>query len=148
MNMIYRNLALQALVGVMAVSLLAAKGCTLDGDASLGDDEKPDASAGASAGKSAGTAGKSATNTEGGATLVDPGTAGKSTAQGGATLDVARTACRRAERAVCALHEKGGLKNPEILVYLNRLSDALWLMARWVETREQPLHGDSGTAIV
>jgi hypothetical protein len=87
MNMIYRNLALQALVGVMAVSLLAAKGCTVDGDASLGDDEKPDASAGASAGKSAGTAGKSGTNTEGGATLVDPGTAGKSTAQGGATLD-------------------------------------------------------------
>ena len=43
--MIYRKLALQALVGVMAVSLLAAKGCTVDGDASLGDDEKPDASA-------------------------------------------------------------------------------------------------------
>jgi cob(I)alamin adenosyltransferase len=68
--------------------------------------------------------------------------------QGGATLDVARTICRRAERAVCALAEKGDLKNPEILVYLNRLSDALWLMARWVETREQPLRGDSGTAIV
>jgi len=52
-----------------------------------------------------------------------------------ATLDAARVACRRAERRVCALHESGELQNPEILVYLNRLSDALWLLARWVETR-------------
>src|SRR5580700_168305 len=39
-----------------------------------------------------------------------------------ATLDVARTACRRAERRVCALHEAGQLQNTEIIVYLNRLS--------------------------
>ena len=52
-----------------------------------------------------------------------------------ATLDVARTTCRRAERRVCALHEAGQLHNPEILIYLNRLSDLLWLFARWVETR-------------
>jgi cob(I)alamin adenosyltransferase len=50
-----------------------------------------------------------------------------------ATLDVARTACRRAERRVCALHEAGQLQNKEIIVYLNRLSDALWLMAREAE---------------
>jgi len=50
-----------------------------------------------------------------------------------ATLDVARTACRRAERRVCALHEAGQLQNVEIIVYLNRLSDALWLMAREAE---------------
>ena len=68
--------------------------------------------------------------------------------QSGAVLDVARTACRRAERVVCALDEKDELKNPEILVYLNRLSDVLWLMARWVETREQPLRRESGTALV
>jgi cob(I)alamin adenosyltransferase len=55
-----------------------------------------------------------------------------------ATLDVARTVCRRAERRVCALQESGGLKNIEIIIYLNRLSDLLWLMARWVETRENP----------
>lgn len=48
----------------------------------------------------------------------------------GAALDVARTVCRRAERAVCVLHDAGQLPNPEILVYLNRLSDALWLLAR------------------
>jgi len=52
-----------------------------------------------------------------------------------AALDLARTACRRAERSVCALQESGELKNAEIIVYLNRLSDALWLMARQAETK-------------
>jgi cob(I)alamin adenosyltransferase len=47
-----------------------------------------------------------------------------------AALDVARTTCRRAERRVCALQEAGQLQNGEIIIYLNRLSDALWLMAR------------------
>jgi cob(I)alamin adenosyltransferase len=28
------------------------------------------------------------------------------------------------------------LGNQEIVIFLNRLSDLLWLMARWVETRE------------
>jgi cob(I)alamin adenosyltransferase len=51
-----------------------------------------------------------------------------------ATLDVARTACRRAERRVCALQEAGQLLNAEIIIYLNRLSDALWLMARQAES--------------
>lgn len=53
-------------------------------------------------------------------------------------LDVARTVCRRAERRVSALHELDGLPNPAILVHLNRLADLLWLMARWVESRENP----------
>ena len=48
-------------------------------------------------------------------------------------LDVGRTVCRRAERRVCMLHEAGQLQNPEIIVYLNRLSDLLWLLARWSE---------------
>ncbi len=52
-----------------------------------------------------------------------------------ATLDHARTACRRAERRVAALQESGGLDNPQIIIFLNRFSDALWLMARWVETQ-------------
>jgi cob(I)alamin adenosyltransferase len=52
-----------------------------------------------------------------------------------AALDLARTICRRAERRVCALSEAGELKNAEIIIYLNRLSDLLWLFARWVETR-------------
>jgi cob(I)alamin adenosyltransferase len=52
-----------------------------------------------------------------------------------AALDVARTVCRRAERRVCALKESGVPVNAEIIIYLNRLSDLLWLFARWVETK-------------
>jgi cob(I)alamin adenosyltransferase len=48
----------------------------------------------------------------------------------GAALDVARTTCRRAERRVAALPESA---NPEILRYLNRLSDLCWLLARYAE---------------
>lgn len=55
-----------------------------------------------------------------------------------AALDVARTTCRRAERRVCALQEGDELRNPEIVIYLNRLADLLWLFARWVETQQQP----------
>ncbi len=47
-----------------------------------------------------------------------------------AALDVARTTCRRAERRVAAL---GPSVNPQILRYLNRLSDLCWLLARYVE---------------
>jgi cob(I)alamin adenosyltransferase len=54
-----------------------------------------------------------------------------------AALDVARTTCRRSERRVCALRESGESVNAEIIVYLNRLSDVLWLMARWAETRAE-----------
>jgi hypothetical protein len=52
-----------------------------------------------------------------------------------ATLDVARTVCRRAERRVCALHSAGELQNEEVIIYLNRLSDLLWLLARSAESR-------------
>ena len=50
-----------------------------------------------------------------------------------AALDVARTVCRRAERRVCGLQEAGELKNGEIIIFLNRLSDLLWLFARRAE---------------
>ncbi len=52
-----------------------------------------------------------------------------------AALDMARTICRRAERRVYELQEQRHVDNPSILVYLNRLSDALWLLARWVENK-------------
>jgi cob(I)alamin adenosyltransferase len=55
-----------------------------------------------------------------------------------AALDLARTTCRRAERRVCALQESGEPGKEEIVIYLNRLSDVLWLLARWVESQEQP----------
>ena len=54
--------------------------------------------------------------------------------QGSAALDLARTICRRAERRVCDLQEAGDLKNAEIIIFMNRLGDLLWLFARWVET--------------
>ena len=46
-----------------------------------------------------------------------------------AALDFARTVCRRAERHICDLE----IRNGQILIYLNRLSDVLWLMARSLE---------------
>jgi len=55
-----------------------------------------------------------------------------------AALDMARTICRRAERRVCVLQEADQLQNSEIIIYLNRLADLLWLLARWVETHQQP----------
>jgi len=51
-----------------------------------------------------------------------------------ASLDFARAVCRRAERAVAALQQEGRLHNPEVLIYLNRLSDLLWLLARQAES--------------
>lgn len=46
----------------------------------------------------------------------------------GALLHVARTACRRAERSIALLDPQS--IEPEILVYVNRLSDLLFVMAR------------------
>jgi len=46
-----------------------------------------------------------------------------------AHLHVARTVCRRAERLLVALGKKEKL-NPNTLLYLNRLSDLLFAMAR------------------
>ncbi len=54
-----------------------------------------------------------------------------------AALDLARTVCRRAERRVCELKFTGEMRNTEIILYLNRLSDLLWLFARWTETQAQ-----------
>jgi cob(I)alamin adenosyltransferase len=47
----------------------------------------------------------------------------------GATLHLARTVARRAERMVTALAAAGEI-NPHALEYLNRLSDLLFVMAR------------------
>ena len=54
-----------------------------------------------------------------------------------AALDVARTIARRAERRVCDLKFTGELRNAEIILYLNRLSDLLWLLARWTESQPE-----------
>lgn len=53
----------------------------------------------------------------------------------GALFHVARTLCRRAERVVVQLHRAEGV-SPEVLAYLNRLSDLLFVVARTVNVRE------------
>ena len=52
---------------------------------------------------------------------------------GGSQLDVARAVCRRAERGLAGLIRKGVVKNHNLLVWMNRLSDLLWLLARHEE---------------
>jgi cob(I)alamin adenosyltransferase len=48
-----------------------------------------------------------------------------------AALDMARATCRRAERRAIELRDSGAEVNPEALRYLNRLSDLLFVLARW-----------------
>ncbi len=48
-----------------------------------------------------------------------------------AALDVARTVVRRAERRAVEVHITGGISNPEIVRYLNRLSSLLFIAARY-----------------
>jgi cob(I)alamin adenosyltransferase len=62
-----------------------------------------------------------------------------------AALDMARTVCRRAERRVCALHEANLLHNADAIIFLNRLSDSLWLLARWVEHQAGVTSASTGT---
>jgi cob(I)alamin adenosyltransferase len=52
----------------------------------------------------------------------------------GAWLHLARTVCRRAERRVVGLGE--GAVEPIVVVYLNRLSDLLFVMARTASHRQ------------
>lgn len=51
----------------------------------------------------------------------------------GAALDVARTVARRAERCAVRLRDAGLVPNDEVMRYLNRLSDLLWLLGRKYE---------------
>lgn len=51
-----------------------------------------------------------------------------------AAYDVARTICRRAERLTVRLAETEPVA-PEVIAYLNRLSDLLWLFGRIIEVR-------------
>ncbi|MBI4703067.1 MAG: cob(I)yrinic acid a,c-diamide adenosyltransferase [Deltaproteobacteria bacterium] len=71
----------------------------------------------------------------------------------GATLQLARTVCRRAERAAVAL-AAGHEVEPALLAYLNRLGDALFVWGRAVvaalgepETLWDPNRGSSGSGL-
>ena len=68
-----------------------------------------------------------------------------------AELHIARTVCRRAERACIALGRTESVP-PEAIRYLNRLSDALFVWSRWAghqsgapETLWEPNQSASGT---
>src|SRR5437764_15065583 len=53
----------------------------------------------------------------------------------GAALDVARTVIRRAERMAVKLLHDGVIQNVEVVRYLNRLSDLVFVLARYVEVK-------------
>ena len=56
--------------------------------------------------------------------------------EAGAALHVARTVCRRAERAMVALQADADHRvEPDLIIYVNRLSDLLFVMARYVNFR-------------
>lgn len=54
-----------------------------------------------------------------------------------AACHVARTVCRRTERCMVRLHRQVPLNNPEMLRYLNRLSDVLFVAARMLAAESQ-----------
>ena len=53
--------------------------------------------------------------------------------QAGAAIDVARSVARRAERCAVRWHQSGGDLSADLLRYLNRVSDVLWLLGRQYE---------------
>ena len=61
-----------------------------------------------------------------------------------AALDMARCKVRELERRAVALSEDGMINNPHLLVWLNRLSDCVFMMARYVD-RELPTDLVTGT---
>jgi cob(I)alamin adenosyltransferase len=61
------------------------------------------------------------------------------TSVAGAHLDHARTIARRLERRVVGLRRMKLVRNPHLMIWLNRLSDYLWLLARREEGRSTPL---------
>ena len=59
-----------------------------------------------------------------------------------AQLHVGRTVCRRAERRALLVEDA----NPEVLRYLNRLSDLLFILSRGANDGEEPLWEPGGPA--
>ena len=59
-----------------------------------------------------------------------------------AAIDLARAIVRRCERRVVALSREGLVPDGEVLRYLNRLADLLFVLARHEEAGFRPLHGD------
>ncbi len=56
----------------------------------------------------------------------------------GAAIDLARTMVRRAERKTVVLLHRKFIRNPEVLRFLNRLADLLFVLARYEEAPPPP----------
>ena len=70
----------------------------------------------------------------------------------GAALDLARTTVRRAERRAVALAAEGGLPDSQVVPYLNRLADLLFVAARAADggfrpVRDRADHGNPAATI-
>ena len=70
--------------------------------------------------------------------FIVPGASAASSA-----LDIARSQLRAGERRTVELHEQGMLVNEEVLRYINRLSDLLFMLARY-EDRALPFETVTG----
>ena len=57
---------------------------------------------------------------------------------GSSALDLSRSIIRRVERHVVKLKELNYVENHNVLIYLNRLSDLLFVMARY-EDKDVPI---------
>ena len=70
-----------------------------------------------------------------------------------ALFHLARTVCRRAERVIIELskdQDPESKVNPEVIKYVNRLSDLFFMLARWslkVEGKDAPLWIKGGQQI-
>lgn len=66
--------------------------------------------------------------------------------QAASALHIARTICRRGERRLMELVDEGGAINEQSLIFVNRLSDLLFTLARWAnhlaKEPEPPWHGE------
>lgn len=62
--------------------------------------------------------------------------------QASAAIDLARSIVRRCERNAVGLMRDGALQDGEVVRYLNRLADLLFVLARYEESGFRPLHGD------
>jgi len=59
-----------------------------------------------------------------------------------AALDLARAVVRRAERAAVAATHDGWLDDSFVVMYLNRLADLVYTLARWQEGQARPVRVD------
>lgn len=63
-----------------------------------------------------------------------------------AALDLGRTIVRRAERRLVASRQDGRAASPQVLPYLNRVSDLIYVLARWAAGMDDEPMSHAGVA--